>query len=120
MAVNTETIPVESGTAVAEATHPPSGARRVGGVWAAIVAACIVVAALAFATFSGGDDSVEVPAVPFNPQVEQWEREAHLQGNARTYSSAAATSSDPAGTDSSAGDANDDEFLPDSRHVPTR
>ncbi len=62
--------------------------------------------------------ATEVPASSFDPQVEQWEREAQLEGNARTHSTGSATSGDPAGKGSSATDAGDDEFVPGSRHMP--
>ena len=41
---------------------------------------------LAFATFTGGGDSYsDIPAQGFYPEAEQIEREAHLEGQARTY-----------------------------------
>jgi hypothetical protein len=114
MTANTDilTTPTTSDTAGREVTgppppHPPSRTRLSLG-WIALTLATIAVAALAFATFTGGDDR-DIPAQGFYPQAEQWEREAHLEGNARTYGRAA-----------TARDAYDGEFLPGSRHVPTR
>jgi hypothetical protein len=115
MTANTDTLTTPSDTAGRETTtsppeaHPPSTSRGAALGWIAVILAGIVVATLAVATFTGGDDSTEVPAIPFNPQAEQWEREAHLEGNARTHSRAA-----------TARDAYDGEFLPGSRHMPTR
>ena len=47
----------------------------------------------------------------FYPEAEAHEREAHLEGQARTHAGAPSTSPE--------GDGSDGEFLPDSRHVPT-
>jgi hypothetical protein len=90
MATNTDTIPFEKDTATRETTRPPksrppSGPRRAALAWAAIIAACIAVAALAAATFTGGDDKVDIPATRLDPQAEQYERQAHLEGQAKTY-----------------------------------
>jgi hypothetical protein len=90
MASNTDTVPVESGTATRESTRtpkvrPPSRARRTALVWPAIIAACIAVAALAVATFTGGDDNVDIRVRRLAAQAEQHERDAHLEGQARTY-----------------------------------
>ena len=82
--------------------------------WVAVILAGVAVAALAFATFTGGGDR-DIPAQGFYPEAEAYEREAHLEGQARTH--AGATSASPGV--SSEGDPSDGEFLPDSRHVPT-
>jgi hypothetical protein len=89
MASNTDTIPVESDT-TPEATRPPgarppSNARRAALVWAAIIAACVAVTALAVATFTGGDDNVDIRARRLAAQAEQYERKAHLEGQAKTH-----------------------------------
>lgn len=90
MASNTDTIPVESGTATRETTRPPKGrppsrTRRAALTWAAVVAAGTAVVALAVATFAGGDDNLDIPATRLDPRAEQLERDAHLEGQARTY-----------------------------------
>jgi hypothetical protein len=90
MATDTDTIPVENDTATREATHPPrarppSRPRRAWLGWAAIVTASIAVAALAVATFTGGDDDADIPATRLDSQAEQHERQAHLEGQAKTY-----------------------------------
>jgi hypothetical protein len=90
MATNTDTIPVANGTATRETprppkARPPSRTRRAALTWAAIVAASMAVAALAVATFTGSDDNVHTPATRFDPQAEQYERDAHLEGQAKTY-----------------------------------
>jgi hypothetical protein len=90
MASNTDTIPVESGTATRETTRPPKGrppsrTRRAALTWATAVAAGTAVVALAVATFAGGDDNLDIPATRLDPRAEQLERDAHLEGQARTY-----------------------------------
>jgi len=122
MTATTDTLTRPGETAGGETTgppeaHPPSTGRRAALGWVAVVLAGIAVAALAFATFTGGDDR-DIPAQGFYPEAEAYEREAHLEGNARTHSRGAATSGDPAGTGSPAGDVDDDEFVPGSRHMP--
>jgi len=97
MATNTDTIPVENGTTATRETtrppkaRPPSRPRRPALTWAAIVAACIAVAALAVATFTGGDDNVDIPATRLDPRAEQYERDAHLEGQAKTHGGDATT-----------------------------
>jgi hypothetical protein len=90
MATDTDTILSESGsTATPEATRPPwaRGPRHwdVKLVWAAIVAAGIAVAALAVTSFTGGDDDSDIRAWRLAERAEQVEREAHLEGQAKTY-----------------------------------
>jgi hypothetical protein len=157
MATNTDTIPVED-AATRETTRPPKArpparSRRAALAWAAIVAACIAVAALAVATFTGGDDKVDIPATRLDPQAEQYERDAHLEGQAKTHGGDDTTddgqsgrlaaqaeqyerqahlegqakthggdrgSDNQAESNSTDSDPYDDEFLPGSRHVPTR
>ena len=119
MTASTDTLTSPSETAGREITsppeaQPPSTSRRFALGWIAVALAGIAVAALAFATFTGGDDR-DIPAQGFYPEAEQYEREAHLEGQARTHTGATSTS--PAG--SPEGDSSDGEFLPDSRHVPT-
>jgi hypothetical protein len=96
MASNTDTIPVESGSATREPTRPPkvrppSRARRAALTSAATVAAATAVVALAVATFTGGDDNVDIRARRLAAQAEQHEREAHLEGQAKTHGSSRAT-----------------------------
>jgi len=124
MATNTDTIPVEKDTATRETTRPPksrppSRPRRAALAWAAIIAACIAVAALAVATFTGGDDKVDIPATRLDPQAEQYERQAHLEGQAKTHGGDRG-SDNQVESNSTDSDPYDDEFLPGSRHVPTR
>lgn len=90
MASNTDTIPVESGTATRETTGPPKGrppsrTRRAALTWAAIAAAGTAVVALAVATFTGGDDNLDIPATRLDARAEQYERDAHLEGQAKTH-----------------------------------
>jgi hypothetical protein len=90
MTSNTDTIPVESGTATSETPRPPKGrtpsrTRRAALTWAAVVVAGMAVVALAVATFAGGDDNLDIPATRLDPRAEQLERDAHLEGQARTY-----------------------------------
>lgn len=125
MASNIDTVPAESGTATRETTRPPTArpparSRRAALTWAAIIAASLAVAALAVATLTGDDDTVRRPATRFDPQTEQYEQDAHLKGQAKTYGGAndvTDTQSEPAPTDS---DPHDDEFVPGSRHMPVR
>jgi hypothetical protein len=155
MATDTDIIPVENDTATREATRPPrarppSTSRRAALAWAAMIAACIAVAALAVATFTGGDDDADIPATRLDSQAEQHERQAHLEGQAKTYGGDDTTddgqsarlaeqyereahlegqaetyggdrgSDKQAESNSTDSDPYDDEFLPGSRHVPTR
>ena len=117
MSATTDTLTSPSETAGREITsppeaQPPSTSRHSALAWIALGLAGIAVAALAFATFTGGDDG-DIPAQGFYPEAEQYEREAHLEGQARTHSGVVATSDDPAA-------GADEEFLPGSRHVPTQ
>ena len=82
--------------------------RRAGRVWIAGSLVAIVVAMLVSTLFTGGGSSAE-PAFPFNPQAEQWKREAHLANNARLYRRLVAELDDPAG---------DEWFVLGSRHLP--
>ena len=112
MTATTDTLTRPAETTGSPEVQPPSTSRRFGFAWIAVALAGIAVAALAFATFTGGDNG-DIPAQGFYPEAEHYEREAHLEGNARTHSRAAATSGDPAA-------GADEEFLPGSRHVPTQ
>jgi hypothetical protein len=113
MSSSTDTLPVEAGPATREASRPPR-ARRGALTWAAVIGAGIAVGALAVATLRGGDDDGDVPATRFNPQAEAIERQAHLDGQATTYGSHPADTLAPATT------APEPEFVPGSRHMPTR
>ena len=119
MTATTDTLTSPSETAGREVTsppeaQPPSTSRRFALGWIAVALAGIAVAALAFATFTGGDDR-DVPAQGFYPEAEAYEREAHLEGQARTHGGG--PSANPATSPN--GDSSEDEFLPGSRHVPT-
>jgi hypothetical protein len=119
MTANTDTLTSPGETAGRESpsppeAHPHSTSRRAALGWLAVILVGIVIAALAFATFTGGDDR-DIPAQGFYPEAEQFEREAHLEGQARTHTGATSTS--PAGSPEA--DSSDGEFLPHSRHVPT-
>ena len=119
MTATTDTLTSPSETAGRETTSPPeapppSTSRRSALAWIAVALAGIAVAALALATFTGGDDR-DIPAQGFYPEAEAYEREAHLEGQARTHGGGPSTS--PAASPD--GDSSDGEFLPDSRHVPT-
>ena len=113
MTANTDTLTSPRETASRETTSSREGQQRSTGRrgalgWLAVILAGIVIAALAFAIFPGGDDR-DIPDQGFYPEAEAYEREAHLEGQARTH----------LGATSPEGDASDGEFLPDSRHVPT-
>ncbi|MET0727952.1 MAG: hypothetical protein ABWZ76_06595 [Acidimicrobiales bacterium] len=117
MTADTDTLTRSTETVGGETTSPPEAqppltSRRFALGWIAVILAGIAVAALAFATFTGGGDR-DIPAQGFYPEAEQYEREAHLEGNARTYARVAANRGDPTGQA-------DEEFLPGSRHVPTQ
>ena len=112
MTATTDTLTRPAETIGSPEAQPPSNTRRSGFAWTAVALAGIAVAALAFATFTGGDNG-DIPAQGFYPEAEQYEREAHLEGQARTHSGVVATSDDPAA-------GADEEFLPGSRHVPTQ
>ncbi|MET0739667.1 MAG: hypothetical protein ABW035_15430 [Acidimicrobiales bacterium] len=120
MPADTDTLTIPSETAGRETTSPPeahpppSRSRRAAFGWVAMILAGVALAALAFATFTGGDDR-DIPAQGFYPEAEAYEREAHLEGQARTHGGDPSTS--PAASPD--GDSSDGEFLPDSRHVPT-
>ena len=81
MASHIDTIPPETST---PEPHPPPKARGLL-TWAIVTGASVAVAALAVVTLTGVDDDSDLPATRFAPQVEQLEREAHLEGQARTY-----------------------------------
>ena len=153
MASNTDTLPAETSTTAREAHRPPK-VRRGALTWAAVIGVCIAVVALAVATLTGGDDGRDIPTPRLDPQAEQYERQAHLDGQARTYGhdNGAITPSQagdrssrnaqaeqyerqahldgqartygqhPAATSAPTDEADTPEpqFLPGSRHVPTR
>jgi hypothetical protein len=125
MATNTDTIPVEKDTATRETTRapksrPPSRSRRAALVWPAIIAACIAVVGLAVATFTGGDDKVDIPATRFDPQAEQYEWDAHLEGQAKTHGGDNGSTNNQAESNSTDDDPYDDGFVTGSRHMPMR
>ena len=113
---DTLTIPTEAPgetTAPPEVDPPTTGRRPILG-WVAVGLAGLAVAGLAFVTFSGGGES-DIPPQGFYPEAEAIEREAHLEGQARTHLGDQGT---PPATDAPEGPA-DSGFLPGSRHVPT-
>jgi hypothetical protein len=144
MASNTDTLPAETSTPARDAHRPPK-ARRGALTWAAVIGACIAVVAFAVATLTGGNHDRDIPTPRLDPRSEQYERQAHLDGQAKTYEqdSGAITPSE-AGNQSARnaqaeqyerqahldGQAKtygqhpaatpEPEFLPGSRHVPTR
>jgi hypothetical protein len=83
MAPSTETPPGTSGTGTTRETQSPPRDRHALVAWAAVLVACIAVAAFAVATLTGGDDS-DVPSTRPTPESEQVDRQAHLEGQART------------------------------------
>ncbi|HYZ97723.1 MAG TPA: hypothetical protein VE575_03160 [Acidimicrobiales bacterium] len=100
----------------------PSGSRRVLVAWAAVVAACVAVAALAFAVLRGDDDDADFPATRLLPESEQVDRDAHLEGQQRTYGGSTRTDDNEIPPDyilRPHGQANED-FVPGSRRMPTR
>lgn len=104
LSTDTDVIPVAPGPATS--TGFPEGTtqtrRRSAAIWALVVAFAIAVAALGAATFADGDSNVEI--APSRAAVaERIEREAKLDGQARTYLS----------------DTADDEFVAGSRSMPT-
>jgi hypothetical protein len=52
--------------------------------WAGVLAAGAAVAALAVATFTA-DDGVDIRPRRFAAQAEEYERQAHLEGQAKTH-----------------------------------
>jgi hypothetical protein len=120
MSTSTDNLTGTSESSTLEATRPPAPERRSGrrGIlgWLAVAAACVAATALAVAAFAG-DDAPDHNAPPFNPQIEQIEREAHLEGNARTYGGDNAPAP-AAGTDVTDTDPSNDEFVPGSRRMP--
>jgi hypothetical protein len=153
MAPNTDTLTAETTTPAREPVRPPKS-RRGALTWVAVIGACSAVVALAVITLTGGNDDRDFPTPRFDPQAEQYERQAHLDGQARTYGQdrGASTPSEagnqsarnaqaeqyehqahldgqartygqhPAATSAPTDEADtpEPEFLPGSRHVPTR
>jgi hypothetical protein len=81
--------PTDQDTALPEApskepSRPPSSSRSTVFAWVGVLAAGAATAALAVATFTGNDD-VDVRARRLATQAEEYERQAHLEGQARTY-----------------------------------
>jgi hypothetical protein len=67
-----------------ERSRPPSGSRSMVFAWGGVLAAGAALAALAVATFTadnGADVRTRRPAA----QAEEYERQAHLKGQANTY-----------------------------------
>ena len=124
MTTITQTSPVDKDTASDGASRPPESrppgrSHGTAAAWIAVVVACILVVVLAVAAFTGGDDNVGTRTTSIDPQAEEHEREAHLEGQANTYGGdrGAGDPAEPGTTDPSAAD---DEFVPGTRHMPTR
>jgi hypothetical protein len=64
VATNTDTLNKTG----AEQQARPERSRRHALVWAVVVAACLAVAGLAFATFAAGDDTHGTPSVEVHGQ----------------------------------------------------
>jgi hypothetical protein len=80
--------PTDQHTALPEApskepSRPPSGSRSMVFAWVGVLAAGAAVAGLAVATFTGGDDDARARRLA--TQAEEYERQAHLEGQAQTY-----------------------------------
>src|SRR5215207_6831055 len=88
MAPKIDTLTAEISTTAPEAPRPP-GAARGAVTWVAVIAACVAVVAFALVTFIGGDDDSDVPTTRLDPQAEQQERQAHLDGQANTHGAGA-------------------------------
>ena len=145
MAANTDTLPVETGGTTREASRPPR-ARRGALTWAAVVGACVSVAVLGVMTLRGSGDDGDTPTARFDPKAEVYERQAHTKGQATTYGRAGAATAQShtnyraaleaeraerqAHLDglartygqrpAPAAEAHDPEFVPGTRHMPTR
>jgi hypothetical protein len=90
MASSIDTVPDTTDTPTGGVIHPPrqrrpTSVRRTALAWGATVAACLAVAALAIATVRGGNDADNTPPTRLDPRAEPYEREAHLEGQAKTY-----------------------------------
>ena len=85
METNTNTLTAETSTTPAREPLRRPKARRGVLTWAAVVGGCIAVAAFAVATLTGGGDDSDIPTPRLDPRAEQYERQAHLDGQARTY-----------------------------------
>jgi hypothetical protein len=77
----------------------------------------MAVVALAVAIVIGGDDNVDIPTTRLDPRAEQLEREAHLEGQAKTHGGRNDSANN---NQSESSDRHDDEFVPGSRHMPMR
>jgi hypothetical protein len=108
----TDTRPVHTSESSSSAPSPDDGHRRSALVWAAIAAAVVAVAILAVVTLTGGDDATPISVPPFNPQAEQMEREAHLEGNEQTYRNGAPVAGETGAA------APSDDVVPGSRRMP--
>lgn len=116
MATDTDTLSAETTTPAREPLRPPK-TRRGTLTWAGVIGACIAVVALAVTTLTGGNDDRDFPTPRFDPRAEQYERQAHLDGLARTYGQHPADTPTPTDeADTPAGP----EFVPGSRHMPAR
>jgi hypothetical protein len=81
--------PTDQDTALPEASskersRPPSGSRSMVFAWGGVLAAGAALAALAVASFSADNDA-DVRGRRLAAQAEEYERQAHLEGQANTY-----------------------------------
>jgi hypothetical protein len=79
-----------------EPSRPPSGSRGMVFAWAGVLAAGAAVAALAVATFTA-DDNLDVRPSRLAAQAEEYERQAHLEGQAITYDERGSTNTGETG-----------------------
>jgi hypothetical protein len=114
--VFTETISQESDSSTGEsnsnpAEKPPVPSRRPALAWIAVVGACLAVVGLGLVTLGGGssNDESDLPSWRDSARAEEIERQAHLDGQARTYRGAETPASEQ-------GDG--DGFVPGSRRMP--
>jgi hypothetical protein len=136
----TDTISQESDSATREpnsnpAEKPPVRRRRSALAWIAVAVALLAVVVLAFATLAGGSsDEPELPSWRDSAKAEEIERQAHLDGQARTYggaeeSTASNRASQAAEAEryielqqnraaSNSTESSTDEFVPGSRRMP--
>ena len=100
----TDTISQESDSAPREpsntpAEKPPVRNRRPALAWIAVAVALLAVVVLAFATLAGSSsDEPELPSWRDTAKAEEIERQAHLDGQARTYGAEKSTASEPGQT----------------------
>lgn len=120
MEANSSTIVVPSEVQADELT-PTKEHRRDMGSWAVVFAAFLAVVVLAIAAWAGGAGEQGARTTPINPNAERIEREAHLDGQERTYRPDPRVLTDAwERAARSAAAEIEPELLPGSRRVPTR